>query len=103
MNRSVPFKSKILILPLLILLALALPVPAAALTEAEVSNHLMCYTCQHDQLSVCNCGGAQEMKSTIHRMLGEGKTKEEILDYFVARHGEAILSSPPQKGFALTA
>ncbi|AMV70628.1 Cytochrome c-type biogenesis protein CcmH precursor [Desulfuromonas sp. DDH964] len=102
MNTSV--RNRLAFFPvLLLLLVLALPGRAAALTEAEVSNHLMCYACPEDQLSVCNCGGAQEMKDTIHRMIGEGKSKQEILDYFVARYGEAIISTPPQKGFALTA
>lgn len=99
-----PVRNRLALLPfLLLLLVLALPGSAAALTEAEVSNHLMCYACPQDQLAVCNCGGAQEMKDSIHRMIGEGKTKQEILDYFVARYGEAIISTPPQKGFALTA
>lgn len=88
---------------LLALLVLALPVRAAALSETEVSNNLMCYTCPQEHLTKCQCGGAQEMKDTIHRMIGEGKTKPEILDYFVARYGEAIISTPPQRGFALTA
>ncbi len=101
---NAPVRNRLALLPfLLLLLVLALPGRAAALTEAEVSNHLMCYACPQDQLAVCNCGGAQEMKDTIHRMIGEGKTKQEILDHFVARYGEAIISTPPKKGFALTA
>lgn len=103
MIRSIGLKKPLFPLLLLLLLLLFLPAPAVALTEAEVSNHLMCYACPEDQLAVCNCGGAQEMKDAIHRMIGEGKTKQEILDYFVARYGEAIISTPPQKGFALTA
>lgn len=101
MNRTI--SSGMQLLTLLLLLALALPVMASTLTEAEVSNNLMCNACPKDQLAICNCGSAQEMKNTIHRMIGEGKSKQQILDYFVARYGESIVSTPPRKGFALTA
>lgn len=88
---------------LLALLVLALPVGAAALSKTEVVNNLMCYNCPKEHLSNCQCGGAQEMKDTVQRMIGEGKTEPEILDYFVARYGKAIVSTPPRRGFALTA
>ena len=87
----------------LALLVLALPVRAAALTKTEVVNNLMCYTCPQEHLANCQCGGAQEMKDSVQRMIGEGKTEQEILDYFVARYGEGIVSTPPRRGFALTA
>ncbi len=88
---------------LLALLVLALPVRAAALSKSEVVNNLMCYSCPKEHLSNCQCGGAQEMKDTVQRMIGEGKTEPEILDYFAARYGKAIVSTPPRQGFALTA
>ena len=88
---------------LLALLVLAIPVRAAALSKSEVVNNLMCYSCPKEHLSNCQCGGAQEMKDTVQRMIGEGKTEPEILDYFVARYGKAIVSTPPRSGFALTA
>ena len=31
----------------------------------------------------------------------EGKSKEEILDYFTSRYGDSVLASPPAKGFRL--
>jgi cytochrome c-type biogenesis protein CcmH len=88
---------------LLALLVLALPVRAAALSKSEVVNNLMCYRCPEEHLANCQCGGAQEMKDTVQRFIGEGKTEPEILDYFVARYGKAIVSTPPRRGFALTA
>lgn len=88
---------------LLALLVLVLPVRAAALSKSEVVNNLMCYSCPKEHLSNCQCGGAQEMKDTVQRMIGEGKTEPEILDYFVARYGKAIVSTPPRQGFALMA
>jgi cytochrome c-type biogenesis protein CcmH len=38
------------------------------------------------------------MRDIIRKQLDEGKSKEEILAYFVNSYGESILASPPPKG-----
>ena len=32
-------------------------------------------------------------------MLEQGRSKEEILDFFVSRYGEDVLAAPPKSGF----
>jgi cytochrome c-type biogenesis protein CcmH len=91
--------------PILLALALFLAAPGAglALTESEVSESLLCYACPGEPLSIDRCSGGDQMRSAISRMLDEGKTKEEILQYFTAQFGEEILTIPPKRGFNLVA
>ncbi|MDF2946690.1 MAG: hypothetical protein K0S51_1369 [Bacillales bacterium] len=42
-------------------------------------------------------------KPDIVKMISEGKTTEEILDYFVDTYGEEILIEPKKKGFNIAA
>ncbi|MEW6489833.1 MAG: cytochrome c-type biogenesis protein [Thermodesulfobacteriota bacterium] len=91
--------------PFLLALALFLGTSgqALALTESEVSESLICYACPGEPLSIDRCSGGDQMRAAIRRMLGEGKPKEEILQYFVAQFGEEILTIPPKRGFNLVA
>ncbi len=88
---------------LLVLAAVAVPGTAPALTETEVAESLLCYACPGEPLTADRCPGGDQMRSAIRRMIAEGKTKQEILDYFVAQLGEDILTIPPKRGFNLVA
>ena len=76
---------------------------AAALTQGEVEESLTCYVCTGEPLNIDRCSGGDQMKASIRKMIDEGKTKKEILDYFVGQFGEGILTIPPKKGFNLVA
>jgi cytochrome c-type biogenesis protein CcmH/NrfF len=39
------------------------------------------------------------MRDIVVEMLEDGKSKEEILDFFVSRYGEDVLAAPPKSGF----
>jgi cytochrome c-type biogenesis protein CcmF len=46
------------------------------------------------------CGGAPLTRKEIEGMLVEGKSRQEIIDIFVKRHGGAhVLGAPPDRGF----
>ncbi|NOY44603.1 MAG: hypothetical protein GXP50_04005 [Deltaproteobacteria bacterium] len=77
--------------------------PALALTETEVAEGLLCYACPGEPLTADRCRGGDQMRAAIRRMIAEGKTKQEILDYFVQEFGEEILTYPPKRGFNLVA
>lgn len=86
--------------PFLLLASLLLPISSfAALTETEVSESLICYACPGEPLNVDRCSGGDKMRTVITRMINEGKSKPEILDYFVAQFGDSILTTVPKKGF----
>ena len=64
----------------------------------EISYLLMCPVCQGQSVGESNSNLAHDMRDIIRKQLEEGKSKEEILAYFVNSYGESILSSPPPKG-----
>ncbi len=80
------------------LLSLAEGVETDANAEALFARFMApcCYT---GLLRDHHSGEAEEMKEEIHSMLAEGRTESEIVDAFVARYGERILSNPPERGF----
>ena len=45
------------------------------------------------------CHGLQEQTPKIDTLLSEGKTHDQVLAAFVADYGQAVLMSPPDKGF----
>ena len=64
----------------------------------EISYLLMCPVCQGQSIAESNSNLAQDMREIIRKQLEEGKTKEEIISYFVSSYGESILATPPPKG-----
>lgn len=95
-----------LFIPALLMLLTTLLLPAtgiAALTETEVSESLICYACPGEPLNIDRCSGGNQMRDVITKMIEEGKSKPEILDYFVGQFGDNILTTVPKKGFNLIA
>ncbi len=88
----------------LFVLLILIPVTSfAELTETEVSESLTCYACPGEPLNIDRCSGGNQMRAAISSMLSEGKSKQQILDYFVAQFGDSILTTVPKKGFNLVA
>lgn len=89
---------------LLFLLTVLVPLTSfAELTETEVSKSLICYACPGEPLNIDRCSGGDQMRSAISKMLSEGKSKPQILAYFVGQFGDSILTTVPKKGFNLVA
>ncbi len=85
-----------------IALFIALSVDADTLEDqiAEISGELMCPVCEGQSVAESNAQLVRDMRAIIKTKLREGKTKEEIIDYFVSSYGETILASPPPRGFS---
>jgi len=89
-------------------LQLVTPASAASVTKAqrdEVGKELacLCDTCPRRPLDECTCGYAQQQQARIDKLLGEGKTKQQVIDIYIAEFGKRVLSKPPAEGFNLTA
>ncbi len=65
----------------------------------SIASLLMCPVCQGQSVGESNSNLAHDMRDIIRKQLEQGKSKEEILAYFVNSYGESILASPPPKGF----
>jgi cytochrome c-type biogenesis protein CcmH len=78
----------------------------AAVNPTEVEESLTCqcscgltvHSCNHLQ-----CSFAVPAKQTIAEQVGQGTAKEAIVQSFVAKYGEKVLSAPTTVGFNLAA
>lgn len=94
------------ILALVPLLALLLFPPSALADTTQVdaiSNELMCQCGCTMVVINCECSTAAQMRQVIQTQLAAGKTKADILQYFVGQYGETVLAAPTKEGFNLTA
>ncbi len=92
----------IFVLLALLLAFTAIPVMADADMDA-IQQNLMCQCGCTMVLYSCDCGTAEQMRGEIKTMLGEGKTQQQVLDYYVGKYGEKVLAAPTKQGFNLTA
>ncbi len=70
-------------------------------TARRIEGKLMAPCCWAEPVSQHLSPVAEEMRREIRKMLGEGRSEQEILDTYVARYGVRILTSPPARGFNL--
>ena len=64
-------------------------------TFRELTKELRCPKCQNQDIADSNAGLAKDLRDKTYQMVREGKDKEEIVDYMVARYGNFILYNPP--------
>ncbi len=65
------------------------PISAQALTVNEVVVDLACPCECPLVLSDCNMSCGLKWKDDVGKLINKGMSKKEIIDYFVAKHGEA--------------
>jgi cytochrome c-type biogenesis protein CcmH/NrfF len=61
-----------------------------------------CGSCRHNLLECAseNCGHAAQDRIEIHNLLGAGKNREDVIQYFIQKYGSQVaLASPIDKGF----
>lgn len=68
----------------------------------EIAGSLNCPICEGLSVRDSDSQLSRDMRAQIQRMLDEGQTRQEILDYFVDRYGMGVLRDPPKEGFVLT-
>ncbi len=97
-------RSRLLILLLLILTAAA---QATSLSSFEFSTpeqerafrtlteELRCLVCQNESLAGSNAELAQDLRREIYDMMMAGRSKDDIVQFMVARYGDFVLFQPP--------
>ncbi|SFB39571.1 cytochrome c-type biogenesis protein [Azotobacter beijerinckii] len=56
---------------------------------------LRCPKCQNQNIADSDAPIAMDLRREIYRMLGEGQSDEQIVDYLVARYGDFVRYKPP--------
>lgn len=60
----------------------------------EFTRELRCPKCQNQNLADSNAPIAADLRRELHRLLGEGRSDAEIVDFMVSRYGEYVLYKP---------
>jgi cytochrome c-type biogenesis protein CcmH/NrfF len=60
----------------------------------------ICGGCEHEPLSRCPCGRAEEMRAALRAQIDQGRTHEEIISSSIAFYGgQHFLRVPIDQGF----
>ena len=61
---------------------------------------LICPVCPSETIHASQVPVSKQMRELVRTLLLEGMSNEEILDFFVSRYGEDILTEPSRDGFS---
>ncbi len=78
------------------------PVSAQGPTPSDddvnrVAKQLYCPVCESTPLDVCPTEACRQWRDLIRTMLAEGKSDDEIKQYFVTQYGDRVLAEPPNR------
>ena len=96
---------KIIVSFLLLLLFVSLPVNAnkdlykfddesTRIRYKEITKQLRCPKCQNQDIADSNSPISSDMRREVHRLLLDGKTDSEVVDFMVERFGEFVTYKP---------
>jgi cytochrome c-type biogenesis protein CcmF len=80
----------------------AVIIPPQSQLEKELQNEIicMCGTCGRKRIGECTCSDAAAMREEVAKLVAEGKTREQIYAYYIAKYGsQEPLASPIDEGF----
>lgn len=63
-----------------------------------IARQLYCPVCENVPLDVCPTQACAQWRDLIRLMLSQGKSEEEIKQYFVDNYGARVLNEPPRQG-----
>ncbi len=61
----------------------------------ELAVELRCPKCQNQSIAESDSPIANDLRNQIHRMLREGRSDDQIIDFMVERYGDFVLYDPP--------
>ena len=60
----------------------------------RIAKQLYCPVCENEPLDVCQTSACQQWRAQIYQLLTEGKTDQEIIQYFLDRYGLKVSGAP---------
>ena len=67
----------------------------------QLTQSLRCPQCQNNNIADSNATIAVDMRGKVFELLQEGKSKNDIVDYMVARYGNFVTYDPPMTASTL--
>ena len=61
----------------------------------ELINEVRCLVCQNQTIADSNAPLASDLRREIRRMMGEGASRAEVIDFLITRYGDFVLYRPP--------
>lgn len=58
---------------------------------------LRCLVCQNQNIADSDADLAADLRREVHRMILEGKSDADVIDFMVTRYGDFVLYRPPLK------
>ena len=65
----------------------------------RIAHQLYCPVCENTPLDVCPTEACRQWRDLIRMQLSQGRTENEIKQYFVQQYGARVLAEPPAAGF----
>ncbi len=75
------------------------PLPASEQRAQAIDNSLICPICPGETIDRSQVQLAKDMQVIVRELIAEGRSDEEIRQFFVDRYGERVLAAPPREGF----
>jgi len=63
----------------------------------DLAEELRCLVCQNQSLADSHAELAQDLRNEVYRMIVQGHSDQEIVDFLVTRYGDYVLFRPPLK------
>ena len=67
----------------------------------QLTQSLRCPQCQNNNIADSNATVAMDMRGKVFELLQEGKSKNDVVDYMVARYGNFVTYDPPMTASTL--
>ena len=61
----------------------------------ELSHKLRCLVCQNQSIAESNAPLAVDLRDQVREQLSSGRSKDDVVEYLVARYGDFVLYEPP--------
>ena len=81
-------------------LLLSMPVLADSVLEDKVqrvASELRCLVCQNDTIAASQAPLAVDLRNQVRRLLAQGQSEAQVLEYMTQRYGDFVRYRPPLK------
>ena len=64
----------------------------------RIAHQLYCPVCENTPLDVCPTEACRQWRDLIRQQLSQGRSEDQIKQYFIVQYGARVLAEPPRTG-----